>query len=266
MFLRAPLASEMSLPPSSVPAMIEARKGIGYGPGEDGRQKLDVYTPKVKSNLLPVLFFVHGGSWRSGDRSQYPAFASRFAKEGLMVVVPSYRLAPKHPHPAQIEDVASAFAWTVKHAAEFGGDPKRITIMGHSAGGHLVSLLATDPSYLEKFGLGTANIRKVVSWSGVYEINEGLENVFGTDPEVRRNAGAMAHIRPELPPFLVAYTQWDYLTLPLQARQFHAALIKAGVPSSLLYIPGENHISEIVRATRDEDPTAIAVVKAIKGD
>lgn len=265
-FLRAPQASEMSLPPSSVPSAIEVRKGIGYGPGEDGRQKLDVYTPKVKSNLLPVLFFVHGGSWRSGDRSQYPAFASRFAKEGLMVVVPSYRLAPKHPHPAQIEDVASAFAWTVKHAAEFGGDPKRITIMGHSAGGHLVSLLATDPSYLEKFGMGTANIRKVISWSGVYEINEGLENVFGTDPEVRRNAGAMAHIRPELPPFLVAYTQWDYLTLPLQARQFHAALIKAGVPSRLLYIPGENHISEVVRSVRDEDPTAIAFVKALTED
>ena len=74
-------------------------------------------------------------------RSKYPAFASRFAKEGIVVVVPSYRLAPKHQHPAQIEDTAAAFAWTVAHAAEFGGDPKRITIMGHSAGGHLVSLL-----------------------------------------------------------------------------------------------------------------------------
>ena len=265
-FLRAPLASEISLPSITLPETIDARKGIVYGSGEEGRQKLDVYTPKGNSNLLPVLFFVHGGAWRSGDRSQYPAFAGRFAKEGVMVVAPSYRLAPKDPHPAQIEDVASAFAWTVKHAAEFGGDPKRITIMGHSAGGHLVSLLATDPGYLEKFGLGVANIRKVISWSGVYEINDGLENVFGTDPEIRRKAGAMTHIRPGLPPFLVAYTQWDYLPLPLQARQFHAALRKAGVPSRLLYIPGENHISEVVRSVRDEDPTAIAFVKALTED
>ena len=76
----------------------------------------------------------------------------------------------------------------------------------------------------------------------------------------------MAHVKPGLPPFLISYCQWDYLTLPLQARQFHAALNKMGVNAELLYIPAENHISEIVRAVRQEDPTAIAIVKSIKGN
>ncbi len=267
-FVKAPTADDLRLPPSTLSSDISIAKEIEYvqGAAEDvAKHKLDVYTPKGKTNL-PVLFFVHGGAWKGGDRSQYPAFASRFAKEGIAVVVPSYRLAPKHQHPAQIEDTAAAFAWTVAHAAEFGGDPKRITIMGHSAGGHLVSLLASDATYLKKQGLSSTDIRKVISISGVYEIDEGLENVFGTNLEVRKQAGPMAHVKPGLPPFLTAYGQWDYLTLPLQARKFHAALQKAGVGANLLYIPGENHISEIVRAARDEDPTAIAVVKAIKGD
>lgn len=267
-FVRKPADGELQLPANSIADDISRTKGIEYMQGnatDKSKQKLDVYVAKGKSNL-PVLFFVHGGSWKSGDSSQYPGFANRFAKEDIAVVVPSYRLAPKYPHPAQIDDVAAAFAWTVTHAKEFGGDPTNITIVGHSAGGHLVSLLASDDQYLKQHGLSLANIRKVISISGVYWIGEGFENVFGTDPEQRRKAAAMAHVKPGLPPFLISYCQWDYLTLPLQARQFHAALNKVGVNAELLYIPAENHISEIVRAVRQEDPTAIAIVKAIKGN
>ena len=265
-FVREALPSELQMPPATLSANVEARKGIEYtqGAAEDtAKHKLDVYIPKGAAGA-PVLFFIHGGSWRSGDRSLYPAFANRFAKEGAVVVVPSYRLAPKYAHPSQIEDVAAAFDWTVKHAAEFGGDPKRITIMGQSAGGHLVSLLATDESFLSKLGLSVSNIHRVISMSGVYEINEGFEGVFGSDPQKRRLSAAGAHVKSGLPPFLVLYSQFDYLTLPLQARQFHSSLLKAGVVSKLIYIPGENHISEVVRAVRDEDPSARQIVEALQ--
>ncbi len=264
-FVREPLPSETHMPPPAISENVEARKGIEYttgAPEDSAKHKLDVYLPKGIQKA-PVLFFIHGGSWRSGDRSLYPAFANRFAKEGAVVVVPSYRLAPKYAHPAQIEDVAAAFDWTVKHAAEFGGDPTRITIMGQSAGGHLVSLLATDESFLAKRGLSLSNIHKVISMSGVYQINEGFESVFGADKQQRRLAAAGAHVKSGLPPFLVLYSQFDYLTLPLQAREFHSSLLKAGVASKLIYIPGENHISEVVRAIRDEDPSARQIVDAL---
>ena len=93
-------------------------KDIAYceGSAEDAaKHKLDIYVPKGKTNAsLPVLFFIHGGAWKSGDRSNYVPLGNRYAREGVVTVVPSYRLAPKHPHPAQIEDVAAAFAWTVR--------------------------------------------------------------------------------------------------------------------------------------------------------
>src|SRR5205823_12079465 len=82
-------------------------------PTDDDKQKLDLYLPKDKKPA-PVFLFIHGGAWRSGDRSQYQPLGNRFAKEGLLTIVPNYRLAPKDPHPAQIEDVAAAFAWTVR--------------------------------------------------------------------------------------------------------------------------------------------------------
>src|SRR6185436_3705682 len=128
---------------------VKTVKDISYREGPDdeaAKHKLDIYLPQGNSNA-PVLFFIHGGAWRTGDRSQYPPVGNRYAHEGYVTVVPSYRLAPKHPHPAQIEDVAAAFAWTVRHIAEYGGDTNRLYVGGHSAGGHLAALLTLDPKY-----------------------------------------------------------------------------------------------------------------------
>ena len=78
----------------------------------NGKQKLDLYLPEGKQNF-PILFFVHGGAWRLGDRSNYRKLGEHFSRQGIGVVIPSYRLAPIYRHPAQVEDVAAAFAWTV---------------------------------------------------------------------------------------------------------------------------------------------------------
>jgi acetyl esterase/lipase len=136
---------------------------------EAGKHKLDVYNPKAKQGG-PVLVFVHGGSWKSGDRSYYPPVGNRYAGEGFVTVVPSYRLAPKYPHPAQIEDVAAAFAWTVAHGVEYGGDTNRIYVAGHSAGGHLAALLSLDERYLAAHHLSPDWIRGVLALSGAYDV------------------------------------------------------------------------------------------------
>src|SRR3954469_114228 len=109
----------ISLPPGDLVPTVEARKDITYvegAPADANKQKLDVYLPKGKTDF-PVLVFIHGGTWRSGDRSNYPALGNRFAKEGIGVVVPSYRLMPGSPHPAQIEDAVAAVDWVIRHIA-----------------------------------------------------------------------------------------------------------------------------------------------------
>jgi acetyl esterase/lipase len=256
------------LPAAGLSAEVQATKNIVYREGEEedaGKHKLDVYSRKGESNA-PVLFFIHGGSWRSGDRALYGALGNRYTRAGFVTVVPSYRLAPKHPHPAQIEDVAAAFAWTVRHISEYGGDTNRIYVAGHSAGGHLAALLSLDDHYLASYHHSPKSIHGVLALSGVYNLTlgESQESVFGRDPKVRRDASPLYHISSAAPPFLVTFCQWDYFSLPAQARQFQRALQKAGVKSELIFIPRENHISEIANVWRETDPTVLAALKFMK--
>lgn len=247
---------------------VRVHKDVPYRQGPDtdaAKHKLDLYVP-MGTNGAPVVLFAHGGAWRYGDRWQYPPLGHRLAKEGLVVVIPSYRLAPKHPHPAQIEDVAAALAWTVRHIAQYGGDPTRIFLAGHSAGAHLVSLLALHDRYLAQHGLSPRLIRGVIGLSGVYDLTafESQTAVFGRDPQVRRDASPLFWVRSPAPPFFVSYCEWDYPTLPDQARRFHAALVKAGVPAELFFTPQDNHIYEIISMTYDTDVTGQAVLRFIR--
>lgn len=255
--------SSLSLPDMTMSPTVEVQRDITYidgDPADAAKHKLDLYLPKGKTNF-PVLMFVHGGSWRSGDRSSYPALGNRFAKLGIGVAIPSYRLMPKNPHPAQIEDTAAAFAWVYKNIAQHGGDPSRLYIAGHSAGGHLVALLALDDSYLKKYDVPITAIRGVAAISGVYDVSKiaAFTNANGED-----NPSPMAHVHPKAPPFLVSYCQWDYLALPMQARDFAEALKKSFDPVELLYDPGQSHISEIVHVVQDDDVIAQAILKLVQ--
>jgi len=254
--------SNLTLPSSTVESNVEVQKDIAYAdgdPADAAKHKLDLYLPKDKKNF-PVLVFIHGGSWRSGDKALYPALGNRFAKLGIGVAIPSYRLMPKSPHPAQIEDTAAAFAWVYKNIAQYGGDVSRIYIAGHSAGGHLVALLALDPAYLAKYDIPLTAIKGVAALSGVYDVSkiQGFANPGDDSPS------PLAHVHSKAPPFLVSYCQWDYLALPLQAREFAAALKKSFDPVELLYVPGQGHISEIIHIVKDDDVIAQAILKLIQ--
>ncbi|HXJ58634.1 MAG TPA: alpha/beta hydrolase fold domain-containing protein [Verrucomicrobiae bacterium] len=247
---------------------VEVKKDLVYAdgkPDDEPKHKLDLYIPK-ETKHAPVFLFIHGGAWRFGDRGLYPPLGYRFAKEGILTVIPSYRLAPKNPWPAQAEDAAAALAWTVRHIAEFGGDTNRLFIGGHSAGGHISSLLALNPRYLQVHQLSASLLRGVIALSGVYNLDLGdvQTAVFGTDRTVRRDASPLFQIIKPAPPFLVTYCEWDYPTLPAQAKIFYAALRHAGVPADLFFTAHESHISEVLAMTHDTDPTGQAVVKFIR--
>jgi acetyl esterase/lipase len=124
-----------------------------------------------------------------------------------------------------------------------------------------VALLALDKEYLKKYDIPTSAIRGVAALSGVYDVH----NLDAFKPgEGKRDASPMLYVHAPAPPFLITYAQWDYLELPKQARDFAAALKKDFVPTELVYIPGESHITEIVDIVKDDDPTARAILNFIK--
>lgn len=142
--------------------------------GSDARQTLDVYRPH-EARQAPVMVFWYGGSWQQGAKDYYRFVGQSLARRGFVAMLPDYRLAPDHPFPAFVEDAASAVRWARDRAEEFGGDPNRIYISGHSAGGHSALMLALDPRYLNVVGLAPSDLAGVVSLAGP----TGLENLRG---------------------------------------------------------------------------------------
>jgi acetyl esterase/lipase len=287
-------ADEPSAGSLSQPGKQEAAKGFevqiardvvyrDLASGENakkGKNKLDLYLPAGAKDY-PVLLFVHGGLWMRGDKNQrkiYSTFASNWARHGVGTVMINYRLSPEVKHPAHIKDVAKAFAWTYKNIAKYGGRADQIFISGHSAGGHLAALLATDPTYLQAEGLSPQRIRGVIPISGVFRIHDehleaGLDShsksslpntlkarlnlvnsVFGADPRIRKEASPLTHVRPGLPPFLILYAHSDLPLLPEMAREFELALKKCKCDAPTMEIKDRTHMSILLKADREEDP------------
>ena len=172
----AVVLSALSVARADAPPAINATLDVRYSAGPDG-QALDVFAPKGAAGR-PVVLFVHGGAWMIGDKNMfgyYRGVGRFFAKHGAVAFCVNYRLSPGVKHPEHVKDVARAFAWVRKHAADYGGDPDRIFLCGHSAGGHLVALLATDETYLKDPCLGLtdadrAALKGVMAVSGVHRI------------------------------------------------------------------------------------------------
>jgi acetyl esterase/lipase len=204
---------------------VERVRGVAYydGPQADpDRHKLDLFLPKGKKDY-PVVVLVHGGAWALGDNrccGLYSSVGEFLASQGIGAVLPNYRLSPGVKHPEHIKDLARAFAWTRKHIAEHGGDPDQIFLVGHSAGGHLVALLAGDEKYLTAEGCRSADIKGVVGISGVYRIPPGKTDahLFGSSPDSVR-LDEMMPLRGES----AAVKPGDARGLPVSANVFGAA-------------------------------------------
>jgi acetyl esterase/lipase len=257
--------TNVTVPAAQISSTVDRQAGISYAdgaPADADKHKLDLYLPRDKKNF-PVLVFLHGGSWRTGDRSLYQALGDRLARAGIGVAIPSYRLMPQNPHPAQIEDIAAAFAWVAQNISQYAGDKSRIYLAGHSAGAHLAALLALDEKYLGKFGLPRTSIRSVIAMSGIYNVDKLDTFLVAPDKGDKHDASPAAHAHSGAPPFLISYCQWDYLGLPKQARDFTLALKKNFVSAQLLYVPGENHISEVISLAQDHGLLVDTILSAV---
>jgi acetyl esterase/lipase len=188
----------------------ELESAIPYG--TDKRHKLDIYNPSGLNTKKDVIIFVYGGSWRSGDRGDYRFIAQPFAAEGYTTIVPDYRLFPQTTFPGFVKDIAKVTAWVHRKYAGKNKTP-RIILVGHSAGAHIVSLLALDKRYLENEGLSTKILRGWVALAGPHTFNPlktaSTRPIFETVKNNINEAKPISFARADAPPGLLLHGNSD---------------------------------------------------------
>jgi len=249
-----------------------ARLDLAYG--KDGNQKLDLYRPKAGTGM-PVVMFVHRGEWTKGDKSEVSYKPKFLAENGVVFVSVNYRLYPAARHPAHTDDVAAAVRWVHDHIAEHGGDPKKIVLMGHSAGCHLATLVALDPKYLAKVKLKPADLRGVIAWSGgAYDLVEKVAqggsykqhiiNAFGPEEAVWKEASPVTHAKngAAAPPFLFAAHEQG--NPAHQAAERLAKLIRdAKGKAEVIVLENRNHQTAIHLIGAPGDTTGEVLLKFV---
>lgn len=212
----------------------------------------------------PVLVFLHGGGWTSGYKEWNHFMAPALSAAGICLVSPGYRLAPETGFEGQRADCMAALAWVWQHIADFGGDPERIWVGGHSAGGHWASLLATRDDWQTEVGLPDNVIRGCLPVSGVYRFGEGSgltmrPRFLGKeDPAIDRAASPMLDTGRRIPPFFISWGERDFPHLVAQAGAMTEMLRGRGVAVRTHVVAGANHL-EAHLATADADWLAEAV-------
>jgi acetyl esterase/lipase len=226
---------------------IDITKNIAYAPNPRG--KLDLYRPHTAKGPLPVIVFIYGGSWRTGDKSMYPFVAAAIARRGAVVIVPNYRLYPEVQFPAFLQDNARAVAWAAAHAGAYGGDTASIFLMGHSAGAYDVAMLALDPKWLAAEGVRRDALAGVVGIAGPYDF------LPITDPDIRPvfapvqdgpASQPVTYVDGHNPPMLLLAGAADETVQPRNTLSLAGDIATAGGPVEQKIYPGVGHIGIIL--------------------
>ena len=245
-------------------------KDIAYvttnAPGDDSpgvdaeRHLLDVYAPKkAGTTKLPVVVFIHGGNWTSGNKNLYSFIGRRLAKQGVVAVIINYQLAPVVQVPAMADDCAQAVHWATRHIAEFGGDPNRIFVMGHSAGGGLAALLVTDDRLFRKLGLTKNPVKgAILDDAAGLDMSDYLTRMeypndqqylvpYGRDPAVWRTVSPMYYVSDQTPSVLMYSGERTYPSIASSSQRFHQRLLDHHVKHDYKVLPGKKHIAMVTQ-------------------
>jgi acetyl esterase/lipase len=241
----------------SLPGLVaygqEVKRNIPYVAAPHERQVLDVYAPQGAKNL-PVVFWIHGGGWQTGDKSSVQTKPQAFLDKGFVFVSTNYRLLPTVEMGTLIRDIAKSIHWVHDHIADYGGDPNRMFVMGHSAGAQLAAIVCIDDRYLKEEGLSLGFIKGCVPVDGdtydvpaIIEVAETRRRVhnlppiknshrekFGNDAAKHRDFSAVYHVASNkgIPPFLILYVA-GHPDTTAQAQRLASALKEAGIPVTL---------------------------------
>ena len=204
---------------------------VAYGAGT--RNRLDVYAPKNSDapGDHPVVVFFYGGGWESGDRNLYHFLGAQLASRGVVTVIPDYRVYPEVTFPAFMHDAAQAVAWAERNAVAFGGNPRRLFVMGHSAGAQIATLLALNGAYLRTEGLDPAALAGVIGLAGPYDFlplqDATLKAIFGPESQWP-DSQPIGFVRPGAPPMLLVTGGDDDTVDPGNTQRLATRLRAAG--------------------------------------
>ncbi len=237
------------------------RRNIPYAAPANERQMLDVYAPENGKDR-PVIFWIHGGGWQAGDKTSVQAKPKAFTDKGFVFVSTNYRFLPNVDMGTIVRDIAKSIHWVHDHIAEYGGDPRRLLIMGHSAGAQLAALICTDDRYLKAEGLSLAIIKGCVPVDGdTYDVPLMIETgaarrkalgqpdpkfghyeKFGSDPVKHRDFSAVNHVARDkgISPFLLLYVA-DHPDTSAQAKRLGSVLNEAGIAAKLFGAKDTEH-------------------------
>ena len=214
---------------------------VPYGP--DPKHRLDLYLPSAPVSSAPVLIFLHGGSWTHGYKEWMGFMALALVDLPAVFIAANYRLAPAHRFPAQLEDTLTLLGWAQAHIAQHGGDPSRVFIGGHSAGGHLAALACLRRDLWLRHGLGEAVVRACFPVSTTFDYRGIAEDAgsFLARPDDAAAASPVAYVEGNRVPFLVAWGSADFERARRTSRDMVAALTKTGALTRNMEIPRADH-------------------------
>lgn len=248
---------------------------------EHERQVLDIYSPDGATRL-PVMFWIHGGGWQTGDKSDVALKPKVLTEQGFVFVSTNYRLLPDVTMDVLIRDVAKSLAWVHKNVAKHGGDPKRIFVGGHSAGAQLAALICTDDRYLKTEGVSfdvlkgcvpvdgdTYDIPRIISTAehrqalyGGKMYTFGHRQKFGNDPEKHVDFSAVTHVARDkgIPSFLILYFPGNPDTRA-QALLLEDVLKGSGIPATAYGKRDSNHSRLNNDLGQPDDPATQQLLK-----
>lgn len=222
---------------------------ISYG--DQPEQRLDLYLPKTPATASPVVVFAHGGGWSHGHKEWMGLMAPPLLASGVCFVSVDHRLAPEHKYPLPMQDCAAALAWVHRNIAQYGGDPHRIAVGGHSSGGHLFAMVALQPGVLEEVGVPLESIVACAPLGARLDMDfEGgtpgsvearHHEVLFRERSEARPASPSSHVRQEGGPYLLlAWGARDIEGVAKSNQRMHERLIAAAVPHECLVLDGDH--------------------------
>lgn len=201
--------------------------------GNKQEPSLNIFSPKsAKFQQTPVLIFVHGGNWNSGKKELYSFYGNNFAKKGITTVVVGYTLSPNADYKEMTTQVAEAIKWTQNNISDYKGDPKKLFLTGHSAGGHLVALAAMDPEY----GIDPNTISGIIlNDAAGLDMHHYLKQypptttdnyltTWSKDPEIWKKASPIYYVSENTPKMMIYVGKKTYPSIMVANERFLEAL------------------------------------------
>ncbi|MES2826636.1 MAG: alpha/beta hydrolase [Bacteroidota bacterium] len=241
-------------------AGVKVEKDIDYGSATgDIRRQLNIYHKTNVNTAQDVIIFIHGGSWSSGKKDIYWWLGRNFARKGAVTVTINYGLAPESKYEQMATDCATAVKWVVNNISKYGGNPKRIFLMGHSAGGHLAELINANPVFFKAAGIENPVKGVILNDPFGLDMNEYLTvaekdnsyydflRTFSKDPKVWTKGSPLNYVSGIHNPHLIVYGEKTYPAIQIQSTRLNKLLTESKVPVELHIMPNKKHVGMITQ-------------------